>query len=67
LVEGRVVVRPPGAAEEEPTAQTEVVEVTAPGRQDERAAPAAAGDGAEDTVEAGAAEDVDGEETDGGE
>jgi DNA-directed RNA polymerase subunit omega len=30
FLEGRVVVRPPGAADEEPTAETEVVEVAAP-------------------------------------
>ncbi len=34
LVEGKVLVRPPGAVEEEPAPDTEVVEVVAPELQD---------------------------------
>jgi DNA-directed RNA polymerase omega subunit len=33
LLEGKVVVRPPGAVEEEPVPDTEIVEVVAPGLQ----------------------------------
>lgn len=33
LLEGKVLVRPPGEVDEEPAPQTEIVEVTAPGLQ----------------------------------
>jgi len=53
LVEGKVIVRPPGEVEEEPIPETEIVEVVGRASQDTAA---------EETVEAETPEDTDGHE-----